>query len=232
MTKKENFGVIYNARQPFETLKAVQIADKAGIDLAGTYDSHFIWQEPWVYYTLWGLNTKQIRIGPFVTNPLTRHITVTSSLAGTLDSVIGERMFIGIGRGDSAVRTMGKKPASLETLERSVEILRRMTSGQPAKVGGTEVKLPWAKYKVPIYVAAYGPKALELAGRVGDGVILQIADPDVIRWSLDYVKKGARGAGKDLTGFEVISAAAWYVSSDLEKARNTLVSGNGFESFP
>jgi probable F420-dependent oxidoreductase len=219
---KEKFGVIYNARDPFETLKAVQIADAAGIDLAGTYDSHFIWQEPWVYYTLWGLNSKKIKIGPMVTNPLTRHITVTSSLAATLDSLISERVFIGIGRGDSSVRTMGKKPASLEMLEESVRILREMTLGHTAKVNGTEVKLPWSKYHVPIYVAAYGPKALELSGRVGDGVILQIADPDIIRWSLGWVKKGAESVGRDLNNFEVISAAAWYISSDLEKARKEI----------
>jgi probable F420-dependent oxidoreductase len=220
--KQEKFGVIYNAREPFETLKAVQIADRAGMDLAGTYDSHFIWQEPWTYYAMWGLNTKQIKIGPFVTNPLTRHITVTSSLAGTFDLIMGERVYIGIGRGDSAVRTMGKKPASLETLEQSIKILRSLTLGQPTKIRGTEVKLPWSKYRVPIYVAAYGPRALELAGRVGDGVILQIADPEVIRWSLGWVKKGAESAGRNLDSFEVISAAAWYISGDIEKARKEI----------
>jgi probable F420-dependent oxidoreductase len=219
---RNKFGVIYNAREPFETLRAVQVADKGGFSLAGTYDSHFIWQEPWVYFTLWSQNTKRISIGPFVTNPVTRHITVTSSIASTLCSMIGERVFIGIGRGDSAVRTMGKKPSDLAQLEESIKILRSLTSGEPVEIDGTEVKLPWARYRVPIYVAAYGPKALELAGRVGDGVILQIADPDIIRWSLQWVRKGAGEAGRSLDGFEVISAAAWYISKDRKKGRNEI----------
>ncbi|MDG7030962.1 MAG: TIGR03842 family LLM class F420-dependent oxidoreductase [Nitrososphaerota archaeon] len=220
---RHKFGVIYNAREPYGTLKAVQLIDRAGFDVAGTYDSHFIWEEPWVFFSMWATNTKQIRMGPFVTNPLTRHITVTASLAATLSSVTKDgRVFLGLGRGDSSVRTMGKKPASLETLEASVKILKSLTSGGKAEIDGTEVSLPWAKYDVPVYVAAYGPKALELAGRVGDGVILQIADADVIRWSMEHVKKGAESVGRDLNGFEVISASAWYISRDIEKARKEI----------
>ena len=178
---RQEFGVICNAREPHETLKAVQLIDRAGVDMAGTYDSHFIWEEPWVFYSMWATNTKQIRMGPFVTNPLTRHITVTASLAATLDSVMKEdRVFLGLGRGDSAVRTMGKKPASLAELEQSVKTFKTLTSGGKVMIDGTEVSLPWAKYRVPVYVAAYGPKALELAGRVGDGVILQIADAALV----------------------------------------------------
>ena len=223
LSTQHNFGVIYNAREPHETLKAVQLLDRAGLDMAGTYDSHFIWEEPWVFYSMWATNTKRVRMGPFVTNPLTRHITVTASLAATLSSVAGDgRVFIGFGRGDSAVRTMGKKPASLGELEQSVGVLKSLTSGGKTKIDGTDVSFPWAKYKVPVYVAAYGPKALEVAGRVGDGVILQIADPDVIRWSLEHVKKGAQAAGRDLKGFEVISASAWYITGDIEKARKEI----------
>jgi probable F420-dependent oxidoreductase len=219
---RKKFGVIYNAREPFETLKAVMVADQGGFALAGTYDSHFIWQEPWVYFTLWSQNTKRISVGPFVTNPITRHITVTSSIAATLCSIMGERVFIGIGRGDSAVRTMGMKPSDLSRLENSIKTIRSLVSGQPVDIDGTEVKLPWSKYTVPIYVAAYGPKALELAGRVGDGVILQIADPDIIEWSLKWVKKGAQEARRNLDGFEVISAAAWYISKDRAKGRKEI----------
>ena len=214
-----DFGVIYNARQPFETLESVRLADRTGFKLAGTYDSHFLWQEPWIHYAIWAVNTNRINIGPFVTNPLTRHITVTASLAATLYNVTGGRAFVGIGRGDSAVRTMGKKPATLEGLKHAVKVIRSLTSGDAAEVDGVTVRFPWAKCKIPIYVAAYGPKALQVAGEVADGVILQIADPEVIKWSLDWVKKGAQSVGRDLRNFEVISAAAWYVTNDIAKAR-------------
>lgn len=215
----QDFGVIYNARQPSETLQSVQLADRMGFKLAGTYDSHFIWQEPWIHYATWAVNTNRINIGPFVTNPLTRHITVTASLAATLYNVTGGRAFVGIGRGDSAVRTMGKKPATLKRLERAVKVIRSLTSGDAAEVEGQTVRLPWAKCKIPIYVAGYGPQALQVAGEVADGVILQIADPDVIKWSLNWVRKGAQKVGRDLRDFEVISAAAWYLTNDLAKAR-------------
>ncbi len=215
----QDFGVVYNARQPLETLEAVKLADKSGFKIAGTFDSHFIWQEPWVYYSIWAVNTKRINIGPLVTNPLTRHVTVTASLAATLHTVMGGRTFLGIGRGDSAVRTMVQKPATLERLERSVKIIRGLTSGETVDVEGAEVRLPWAKFRIPIYVAAYGPKALQLAGRVADGVVLQIADADVIKWSLEWVRKGADSVGRDLRNFEVLSAAAWYITNDKSKAR-------------
>ncbi len=213
------FGVIYNARNPAETLRSVQIADSANMWLAGTYDSHFLWQEPWIHYATWAISTRNIHIGPFVTNPLTRHITVTASAAATLSVVSQNRAFIGLGRGDSAVRTMKKSPASLDVLESSIQRLRRLTSGEPVLIDGAEVRIPWANERVPIYVAAYGPKALELAGRVGDGVILQIADPQVIKWSLERVRRGAKAIGRKLENFEVISASAWCIDSDITRAR-------------
>lgn len=217
---KLKFGVIYNARTPFDTLKAVQLADSEGVWLAGTYDSHFLWQEPWVHYAAWAVNTKSIHIGPFVTNPLTRHITVTASAAATLAVFSGNRAFVGLGRGDSAVRTMQKKPADLSTLESSVKIIGKLSAGETAKVDGADVKIPWASRRVPVYVAAYGPKALQLAGKVGDGVILQIADAEVIEWSLKWVRKGAESVGRSLDNFEVISAAAWCLDEELGHARS------------
>ncbi|MEM3857572.1 MAG: LLM class flavin-dependent oxidoreductase, partial [Thermoprotei archaeon] len=115
--------------------------------------------------------------------------------------------------------TMKKTPADLRTLEKGVEALRKLTGGDTVVIDGAEVRIPWSSQRVPVYVAAYGPKALKLAGRVGDGVILQIADAEVIKWSLEWVKKGAQEAGRSLDGFEVISAAAWCLGENIKHAR-------------
>jgi probable F420-dependent oxidoreductase len=128
-------------------------------------------------------------------------------------------MAIGIGRGDSARRVMGKKPTTLTTLEEAVHEIRALTSGHPTEVSGATLQMKWASRGVPIYIAGYGPKALRLAGRVGDGVILQFADPQLIKWCLGFVREGAEEAGKDWASFHVMSAAPAYIADDLALAR-------------
>ena len=71
-----------------------------------------------------------------------------------------------------------------------------------------------------MWVAGYGPKALRTAGRIGDGVILQFADPDLIDWCLGFVREGAKEAGRDFHKFEVMSAAPVWASDDLQTARD------------
>ncbi len=187
---------MYNALQPFETLKAVQLADKSGYRLAGSYDSQFLWLDPWIHYANWVASTSEILCGPFVTNTLTRHVTVTACAAATLDLYSSGRAFIGIGRGDSSVRMIGRKPIGLQEFESEIQRIRLLTSGQSTKIGGAEVRIPWARRGVPIYVAGYGPKVLRLAGRVGDGVIIQVADAETIQWCMRWVHEGAKEVGR------------------------------------
>ncbi len=195
-------------------------AEAAGFSYGWIFDSHVLWQEPYPLLTLMAANTKQMRLGTCVTNPVVRDPTVTASLLATLGRISGGRMDLGIGRGDSSRRVMGKKPTTLANLEEAVQVIRDLTSGKQISYEGHPIQMAWADAGVPpVWVAGYGPKALRCAGRIGDGVILQFADPHLIKWCLNFVREGAAEAGRDFSKMRVMAAAPVWVSDDLVTAR-------------
>jgi probable F420-dependent oxidoreductase len=195
-------------------------AEASGFDYGWIFDSHVLWLEPYPMLTLMATNTKRMRLGTCVTNPATRDITVTSSLFATLNLISGGRMQLGIGRGDSSRRVLGKKPVTVAQLEESVKAFRDLTGGKAIEYDSCPARLSWATGGVPpVWVAGYGPKVLELAGRIGDGVVLQFADPDLIEWCIGFVKKGAEAAGKDPRKIEIMAAAPVWVSDDIKVGR-------------
>ncbi len=194
-------------------------AEGAGFEYGWIFDSHVLWMEPYPLMTLMAANTKRMRIGTCVTNPATRDLTVTASLFATLNLISGGRMELGIGRGDSSRRVMGKKPVTWSQLEHAVKEFRDLTSGKEVLHDGQPTRLTWAKAPPRVWVAGYGPKVLHMAGRVADGIILQFADPALIDWCLGFVKEGARAAGRDPARIEVMSAAPVWVSDDATLAR-------------
>src|ERR1700739_4710748 len=196
-----------------------QAAD-AGFTYAWIFDSHVIWKEPFPLLTLMAANTKKMRLGTCVTNPAVRDVTVSASLFATLNVLSHGRMQMGIGRGDSSRRVLGKKPTTLENLEEFVRVFRALNGGKSVELDGVNTRFPWANSGVPpVWVAGYGPKVLRTAGRIGDGVILQFADPDLIEWCLGFVREGAREAGRDPGKIEVMAAAPVWASDDLKVAR-------------
>ena len=196
-------------------------AEDAGFEYAWMFDSHVIWKECTPLMTLMATSTRRMRIGPCVTNPAVRDVTVAASAFATMQIISGGRMVVGIGRGDSSRRVLGKKPTTLERLEEFISEFRALTGGKEIQYDGRAARLPWADAGVPpVWVAGYGPKALSLAGRVGDGVILQFADPDLIEWCCGFVKQGAEQAGRDFRKIEIMAAAPVWVSSDMKLARD------------
>ncbi len=195
-------------------------AENAGFGYGWIFDSHVLWMDPFPLLALMGANTKNMRLGTCVTNPAVRDVTVASSLFATLNLATHGRMQMGIGRGDSSRRVLGKKPTTLENLEEFVRAFRELNAGKTIQHEGVSARFPWASAGVPpVWVAGYGPKALRTAGRIGDGVILQFADPDLIDWCMGFVREGAREAGRDPAKIEVMSAAPVWVSDDLALAR-------------
>ena len=215
------FGITFKPDMRHERMIALaKQAEAAGFTYSWIFDSHVLWQEPYPLLTLLAVNTERMRLGTCVTNPAVRDASVTASLLATLNRVSGGRMDLGIGRGDSSRRVMGKKPTTLERLEETVSVIRDLCSGKQIEYDGREIQMPWADEGVPpVWVAGYGPKALRSAGRIGDGVILQFADPHLIKWCLGFVRDGAEEAGRDFSRIRVMSAAAVWVSDDLNKAR-------------
>ena len=217
-----DFGITFKPDLAVDRLVSLtRQAESAGFRYAWTFDSHVLWMEPFPLLTLMAANTQHMHLGTCVTNPAVRDVTVTASLFATLNLISRGRMELGIGRGDSSRRVLGKKPTTLENLEQFVHTFRELNAGRSVQLDGVSTRFPWAKAGVPrVWVAGYGPKALRTAGRIGDGVILQFADPDLIEWCVGFVREGAREAGRDPSKIEVMAAAPVWASSDLILARD------------
>ena len=215
------FAITFKADMPpARIVSLTRQAEAAGFSYGWSFDSHILWQDPYPLLTLMAVNTERMRLGTCVTNPVVRDPTVTASLLATLNRIANGRMDIGIGRGDSSRRVMGKRPTTLARLEEAVAIIRDLTSGKQITYQGHALQMPWANAGVPpVWVAGYGPKALRCAGRIADGVILQFADVHLIKWCLNFVREGAEEAGRDFSTIRVMSATAVWVSDDLTKAR-------------
>ena len=195
-------------------------AEGSGFDYVWMWDSHVLWQDVYPTFTLMATETERIRMGPLVTNPVTRDPTVTASVLATLDDLSGGRMVMGIGRGDSARRVIGKAPVTVERMEWAAQLIRDLVAGREVDYEGTPIQLKWARWDLPVWMAAYGPKALRAVGRVADGLVMQLADPFIIEWSLGYVRQGAEEAGRDPDDIKVMSAAPTFVGDDLAAARD------------
>ena len=214
------FGVTFKPDMTVERIVALtRQAEAAGFEYGWMFDSHVLWMDPYPLLTLMAANTKRMRLGTCVTNPATRDSTVTASLFATLNLISHGRMQLGIGRGDSSRRVLGKKPVSWSQLESAVKAFRDLTSGKEVQHDELPTRLTWAKNSPRVWIAGYGPKVLSMAGRVADGIILQFADPALIDWCLGFVREGARAAGRKFSDIEVMSAAPVWVADDLDVAR-------------
>jgi len=216
------FAITFKGDMPHERmLRLAREAESGGFSYNWIFDSHVLWQDPYPILTLLAANTSKMRLGTCVTNPGVRDASVTASLLATLNRISAGRMDLGIGRGDSSRRVMGKKPTTLERLEETVRSVRELCAGKQVEYEGRPIQMTWTTGDVPpVWVAGYGPKALACAGRIADGVILQFADPHLIKWCLGFVRQGADAAGRDFSKIRVMSAAPVWVSDDLARARD------------
>lgn len=217
-----DIGIVLQTDPPAQRVIELAIrAEAAGASHVWTFDSCVLWEEPFVIYSRILACTNLLRVGPMVTNPLTRDWTVTASLFATLNEMYGNRTVCGIGRGDSAVRVKGGRPATLAHLSEAMEVIKNLAEGRPVNLGATMVQLPWATgSQLDIWVGAYGPRALELAGRQADGLILQIADPYIVEWAITRARQAASQAGRDPDKLSVCVAAPAYVGDNLAHQRD------------
>jgi probable F420-dependent oxidoreductase len=220
-----DFGITLKPdMRPERAVALAQQAEAAGFGYGWLFDSHVLWLEPYPLLTMMALNTTRMRLGTCVTNPASRDPSVTASVLATLNLISSGRMDLGIGRGDSARRVLGKKPTTLARLEEAVRIIKDLAEGRPTDYDGEQIHMDWAgkdeaTSSLPVWIAGYGPKALHLTGRIADGVILQFADPHLIKWCLGFVREGAVAAGRDPNSIRVMAAAPVWVSEDLATAR-------------
>jgi probable F420-dependent oxidoreductase len=201
-------------------LELLVLAEEQGFEVGWTYDSHVLWHESTPLLTLAAERTSRMKLGHFVTNPGTREPTVLASMYATMHVLSGGRMVMGIGRGDSARRVMGKPPTTLARLEAATNEIRDLVEGRTYTEDGTDMHFIWTRRdKLPVWIAGYGPKALELTARIADGVILQLADVDLVRWFVGQLRDYARAAGRDPEAIKVMAAAPAHIG-DLEMCRD------------
>ena len=204
------------------TIAITRQAEEAGFDYAWVFDSHVLWRDPYPLLTLMAQATSRIRLGTCVTNPATREPSVTASLLAELNELSGGRMDLGIGRGDSARRVLGKAPTSMKDLEEAVHVIRELAEGRAVEYEGTELKLTWSPgHTLPVWIAGYGPVALKLTGRIADGSMLQIGDPDLIRRFASQVRDSAVLNGRDPDSIKVMAAAPAHVGDIADGRERT-----------
>jgi probable F420-dependent oxidoreductase len=218
------FGLVLQTDPPSRAVVSrMREAEDLGFRYGWTFDSHVLWQEPFVIYSQILAATSGLTVGPMVTNPLTRDWSVTASLFATLNEMFGNRTVCGIGRGDSARRVIGQPPASLATLAEAMHVIRDLAEGRTAELHGAPVRIPWVRDgRLEIWMAGYGPRALQLVGEQADGFILQTADPEIARWTIGAVRDAARAAGRDPAQLTICVAAPAYVGANLEHQRDQL----------
>jgi probable F420-dependent oxidoreductase len=217
------FGVTVLPDPPYTRfLELLELAETQGFDYGWTYDSHYLWQESIPLLALAADRTSKLKLGHFVTNPGTREPTVLASAYATLHDISAGRMVMGIGRGDSARRTIGLEPVKMAEFERACRMIKDLMNGRAVEWNGKQLQLSWARTEpqIPMYVAGYGPKALAVAGRVSDGVIIQLADPVIVQWIMATARKAAEEAGRDPEALECIVGAPSKVSDDMVTCRD------------
>lgn len=164
------------------------------------------WPDVYMTLALCSRETSRIKLAPGVTNPVTRHASVTANALVTLHRLSRGRAELGIGLGYSAVRAAGLKPARLQELTNYIDSLR--STFQQRNIS------------IPIYVAASGPRTLITAGQTGDGAMVTVGThPALVRRALEYIERGAKEAGRDPRSIEVVFLAGLAISTDSEEAR-------------
>jgi probable F420-dependent oxidoreductase len=217
-----DFGAVLQTNPPAaRTVALAKLAEQHGFSHVWTFDSHLLWQEPYVIYSQILAETNRVIVGPMVTNPATRDWTVTASTYATLNEMYGNRTICGIGRGDSAVRVTNGAPTTLATLRESIHVIRELANSRSVEYNGATLQFPWSRGStLDVWVAAYGPLALKLTGEVGDGFILQLADVDIAKWMIQTVRDAAENAGRDPMSIKFCVAAPMYIGDDVEHMRN------------
>jgi len=218
-----SFGVTVLPDPPSSRLvELFQLAESEGFEYGWTYDSHVLWQESFPLLTLAAQATTTMKFGHCVTNPGTREPTVLASGYATLHDISNGRMVMGIGRGDSARRYIGQQPVKVAEFERRLAMIREFMNGREVVWNDKELQLKWVRHElpqIPMWVAGYGPKALGVAGRVGDGVIIQLADPVIVQWIMDTARRAAEEAGREPSDLKCIVSAPSHISDDIADAR-------------
>jgi len=207
------FGVRMPAHHSIrEVIATVRRAEAAGFDAAWFPDSHLNYREVWTTLGAVAVSTDRIQIGPTVTNLVSRHVTVTASAARAVSEAAPGRFLLGLGAGDSAIGFDGMRNSTLAQMREGVARLRALIAGEGVDFGGFEARLRGAAERPPIFIAGSGPKTLEMAGAIADGVIIMMGNVEA---KMGHVRRGANAAGRPAPPVFIYTTGA--VVDDLER---------------
>ena len=220
-----DFGVVLQTDPP--TRRVVDLARRAeanGFTHVWVFDSPVLWQEPFVVLARILAETERVIVGPMVTNPGSRDWTVLASTFATLNDAYGPRTICGIGRGDSALRVIGRKPRTLAEMVEAMRVVKGLVAGETVDYHGTELRFPWVEqgWDLPMWGAGYGPRALDCIGRHADGFVLQLADPQILEWTRTAVTDAAAAQGRAPGSVATCVVAPAYVGDDVAHQREQL----------
>jgi 5,10-methylenetetrahydromethanopterin reductase len=195
-------------------------ADELGFGGVWVADSQSVFRDAFMALTLFAGCTRRMELATGVTNVVTRHPAVLAHSFATLDELSGGRAVLGIGIGESAIHTIGQKPSRLQRLEEVIGVIRTLLHGETAHFDGQDLKVSWPPREVPVVLACTGPKSLQLAGRIADGVLFQVgADPALVRYARKNIALGAAAAGRKLEDIKLYQRLACGVADDREAVR-------------
>ncbi|MCB0997193.1 MAG: LLM class flavin-dependent oxidoreductase [Acidimicrobiales bacterium] len=198
------YGSVVFAERFDEYLTWLSAADEVGLDVIGLGDSQNLWGDLYVSLTVAALNTTTARLGPLVTNPITRHPAVAAGAMASLQQLSGGRMFFGIGTGDSAISNLGRRPATVNHFERYCRAVQGLGAGTPVEWDGRPIEMSWPVEPTPLWMAAEGPRTLHLAGQIADGVIIGSGlTDDVVADSQRRIREGAESVGRRFEDIEL-----------------------------
>jgi 5,10-methylenetetrahydromethanopterin reductase len=213
-----SFGIIIKPNTVAEAVSEAALAEGCGFDLLGFVDSQSVYRELYVTMAACAGATSRARLFPAVSNPVTRHPAVSASAIASIDDLAPGRTDFGIGSGDSAVLNLRERPSRLADMREYVQAVRQLLQRGAASYTGRELGMSWsATHPIPLYISAEGPKTLELAGEIADGVVINPGlEPELIQQALDHIATGARRADRDPAGIDVRLIARVNVCADRE----------------
>ena len=215
-----NFAVGMNANERMDEIAGhARVAEESGFDFVTYVDQPYMSRDVFASMTIAALNTRRIRMGPGVVDLTTHHSLAIAGAAASVDELSGGRTIVGIGPGGAFGETM--KPRSVKDVRNAVEFIRRFTGGDEVEAYGQRIRCEFCSRQLPVYMGVNGPRMLELAGEVADGVMFSSAfgvHPAMLEWRLAQIERGALKAGRDPSKIDVWARAMIYVADSVEEA--------------
>jgi 5,10-methylenetetrahydromethanopterin reductase len=204
-----------------DLMRVIQSIETAGFDGAGILDSQLLSRDTFVVLSQAATHTSRLTLFPAVTNPFTRHASVLAGAIQSVEELAPGRVKFVMGTGYTSASTIGRRAATLADMRECLRTVRALLAGESADFAGTPGRLAFAARRpIPLIMAASGPKAIELAGEIADGVLLLVGfNRGIVERALEHLERGARRAGRRVSDLEVIWAVRTCTAPTTAEAR-------------